>query len=316
VSRALRFIEDYREKPFLLYLHLWDPHSPYGPPPPYDALHDDGSTPDAGVRLDDVKAHAPEYYESFLDDMKLKRPDDYNYIVSQYDGEISYCDAQIGRITQRLKELDLWDDTIIVLLSDHGECFGEGGVYFDHHGLYDAVVRVALMCRVPGGRTGRERAMVTTEDLLPTLAELTGWPLPEYSLTGQSFAPALCGAAFAGRDYVVSVESTRQASICLRTGQWKLIEPITHTARGEIIPDIYGRPRADGVLLFDLEHDPAEKRDVSDQYPDVRDQLQKQLHAWRAAEIARRGDDPLAEYGLSLPYDDFMTRLNARNLRG
>jgi arylsulfatase A-like enzyme len=150
-DRALRFITDYRDQPFCLFVHLWDPHTPYGPPPPYDTLHYDPGKPrpEGAPDLAAVKALSPEYYEAFLGEMKLQHPDDYDYVVAQYDGEISYVDAQIGRIVAHLKVSGLWDNTILILLSDHGECFGEGDVYFDHHGLYDAVIRVTLICRAP-----------------------------------------------------------------------------------------------------------------------------------------------------------------------
>lgn len=313
-DRALRFITDAGDKPFVLFLHLWDPHTPYGPPPPYDTLHyqpeqTSADEPDLAA----VKALSPEYYEAFLGEMNLRHPDDYAYVVAQYDGEISYADAQVGRLVAHLKESGIWDNTIFVLLSDHGECFGEGDVYFDHHGLYDAVLRVMLLCRVPGAAPGRCPAVITNEDVLPTLMEWCGWPGPAgYSLTGRSFAPALRGEPFAGRDHFFGVESTRQASLCLRTERWKLIEPIARDARGASLPDIYGRPRDPRPLLFDLENDPGETTDVSARFPEVRDTLAGRLAEWRAREVAARGGDDPVLGGLSLAYDTFMSRLLAR----
>lgn len=316
-TRALRFIDDFgrEQKPFLLYLHLWDPHTPYGPPPPFDTLH---YQPDADgtSKLNAVKSLTPEYYEAFLADMKLRVPDDYAYVVAQYDGEISYADAQIGRIIAHLKASGLWDNTVVILMSDHGECFGEGDVYFDHHGLYDAVTRIALMCRVPGVAPARTDAMISTEDILPTLIEHGGWDAPDYELTGRSFAPALRGESFAGRDFVLSTESTRQASMGLRTDKWKLIQPVTQDARGEPLPDIYGKVRDPKIQLFDLKNDAAETRDVSDEFPSVRDELAQQLNGCHQMEVARRGGhDPMLD-GLGLPYNEFMQRLTSRKMRG
>ncbi len=317
-DRALQFITDFKEKPFLLFVHLWDPHTPYGPPPPFDTLHYDPAKPDPDApSLADVKAISPEYYEAFLGEMNLKVPDDYDYVVAQYDGEISYVDTQVGRILDHLKSAGVWDNTIVVLMSDHGECFGEGDIYFDHHGLYDAVLRVALMCRVPQGVIGRSSDIVSTEDILPTLIDLCGWSGPtDYDLTGRSFAPALrAGETFTGRERVIGVESSRQASICLRTERWKLIVPIIEDVRGNALVDIYGQPRDPAPLLFDLENDPEEKHNVSAQYPDVLAALTQELTEWRAAEVAARGgDDPLLENGLSLGFEAFMSRLRARTL--
>jgi arylsulfatase A-like enzyme len=202
-------------------------------------------------------------------------------------------------------------------MSDHGECFGEGDVYFDHHGLYDAVIRVALMCRAPDAAAARVGAMVSTEDILPTLMEMCGgWDGPaDYALTGRSFAPALRGESFTGRDVIFGVESTRQASLGARTEKWKLIQPIVKDARGEPLVNIYGQPRNPAPLLYDLENDPAEKNDVSAARPDVLGEMARRLADWRAGEVrARGGSDPVLENGLSLPFDGFMARLRARRL--
>ncbi|HVF09953.1 MAG TPA: sulfatase-like hydrolase/transferase, partial [Abditibacteriaceae bacterium] len=267
--------------------------------------------------LEEATATAPEYYEAFLADMNLRVPDDYAYVLAQYDGEISFADAQIGRITNHLKGRDLWDNTIVLLTSDHGECFGEGGVYFDHHGLYDAVVRLAFLWRAPGARPARSDAMISNEDVLPTLAEVCGLELPEYALTGRSFASVLRGQYSGGRDCIIGIESTRQASICIRTEKWKLIQPIVQDINGRPLPDVYGRPRDPAPLLFDLQNDPAERRDVGAQHAAVLHELAQRLTRWRAAEVTRRGgSDPLLENGLSLGYEEFMTRLNERKLRG
>jgi arylsulfatase A-like enzyme len=315
-DRALTFIEQRAatqpHQPLLLFLHYWDPHSPYGPLPPYDTLHyRPGSGP---VDLRDVYAIAPHYYEAFLGEMRLRRPDDYAYVVAQYDGEISQVDAQVARLVAALKEQDMWDNTILLLLSDHGEAFGEGGFYFDHHGLYDAVTRVALLLRAPGRRPGRIGAMVSTEDLLPTLCDLADLPAPPYELTGVSAHPLLEGTARSIRDRVVSAESSRQASLALRTERWKLIVPITADASRRPLPDVYGRPRSPDPLLFDLQEDPQEQRNLSREQPDVLEALRRELECWRVGMAAATGEpDPIQAQGLTLPYDQFMARILARS---
>lgn len=357
-DRALRFIREYSQQPFFLFVHLWDPHSPYGPPAPYDTQHYDRDSDEIVPQMADVRALAPEYYEAFLGDMKLRRPDDYKWIMAQYDGEISYVDAQIGRVLTELKTLNLWDETAVIAMADHGEAFGEGGLHFDHHGLYDAVIRVPLIWRQPNALPARRAQTISTEDIFPTLCDLNSWPQTsatqiaasaanaprdenaenvasengadkdsenaarEYSQrdffapTSKSFAPLLRGdeasQSFAGRDFLVGVESTRQASLCWRTEKWKLILPITHDARDEVLPDFYGNERAPQPLLYDLENDPHETRDVSREYSQVRDELLQKLLQWRAAEVARRGGDDPVQNGLGLPYNEFMAKVLGR----
>jgi arylsulfatase A-like enzyme len=314
-ERALGFLDAYGDAPsghpLFLFLHYWDPHSPYGPLPPYDTLHYVPGSGDVDLRA--VYEIAPEYYETFLGDMRLRHPDDYAYVVAQYDGEISQADAQVGRVVGHLKERGLWDNTIVVLLSDHGEAFGEGSLYFDHHGLYDAVTRIALMIHTPDHRPGRLDALVSTEDLVPTLCDLAGLPPPPYDLTGTSARPLMEGTAPAVRDRVVLAEASRQASLALRTEHWKLIRPIVADAAGQPLSDVYGRPRRPDALLFDLEHDPCERHDLSHERPETLAVLERDLQRWRDAMASATGEpDPIEAQGLSLPYDSFMDRLFAR----
>ncbi len=318
-ERAVSFFEQLHERPFLLWIHLWDPHTPYAPPPPFDEMHYRAG--ESGKSLEEVKAVAPEYYDEFLRDMKLKH-DDYDWVVAQYDGEISYVDSQVERLFKSLKSLGVWDDAHVLALGDHGEAFGEGGVEFDHHGLFDAVTRIPLIWKPARGFAQAPStcdALVSHEDILPTLLEVAGGaPLLEAAasdLTGRSFAPVLLGQEFEGREQVVLVESTRQCSVGLRTPDWKLIQPIAQTSDGRALPDLYGRPRNEAPLLFDLRLDPGEENDVADEHPQVRDEMLATLDEFRARERSRSGVEPL-DYGLSLPFDEFMARLSSRKLRG
>ena len=265
------------------------------------------------AKMENVKALAPEYYEHFLADMKLERTDDYDYVVAQYDGEISYADAQVGRLLESLETNNLMDDTIVIAMSDHGECFGEGDFYFDHHGLYDATTKVALMCHVPGAIAGRCEQMVSTQDIFPTLCAQMNWQTPPDISSHYQFAQAFNNQPFNLRDEIILVESSRQASIAIRTADWKLILPVTEDINGNGLPDFYGNQRDPKVLLYDLINDPNETQNVADHNPSQRDRLLHRLQAWRAREVARLdGHDPLLENGLSLGYEEFMERMVRR----
>lgn len=310
-DRAISFIDEYADRPLFLFLHYWDPHTPYGPLPPFDTQH---YIPNSGpVDLDDVKAIDPLYYEAFLGDMKLRLPDDYAYVVAQYDGEISQVDVEVGRVVAALKARGCWENTIFLLMSDHGECFGEGNFYFDHHGLYDAVTRVALMVRLPEEQPKRCGALVSTEDILPTIAAAGDMQLPPYALTGASLLPLLRGDTHGIRRRVISSEASRQGSLALRTADWKLIVPIVVDAEGRPLPDVYGRVRDPRPLLFDLRHDPGETHNLAAARPDVLQQMLAELANWRDEMASTTGEpDPIQAQGLSLHYDKFMRRLLSR----
>lgn len=310
-ERALHFIHDYANKPLFLFMHYWDPHTPYGPLPPYDTMH---YTPgSSAINMAEVRRNHPEYYDAFVGDMKLRYPDDYAYIVAQYDGEISQVDEQVGRIVRELKKRELWDNTIFVLLSDHGECFGEGNFYFDHHGLYDAVTRIACMMHIPGYQPRRIDTLISTEDILPTLKDFADAADFPYDLTGTSLLPLLESEVQEVRPYVVSAESTRQASLSLRTPAWKVILPIVEDAQGQPLPDFYGRPRNPAPLLFDLRADPAETHDLSREQPARLREMLMQLADWRATMAAQSGEpDPIQSQGLTLPVEIFLHRISNR----
>lgn len=314
-DRALSVAGDAGERPLFLFVHYWDPHTPYGPMPPYDTLHLEPSAP-VSFDMAEVRAIHPEYYDAFLADMRLARPDDYNFVVAQYDGEISQVDAQIGRLLDGLRSCRRWENMIVLIVSDHGECFGEGGLHFDHHGLHDAVIRVAMILRLPSVPGARVPALVSHEDVLPTLCEAAGLPRPPYELTGRSMLPLV--DTFAAdthgiRSSVVSVESSRQASLALRTEREKLIVPVVEDAEGRSLPDLYGRPRDPSPRLFDLTVDPSERHDLAAERPDAVARLWAELDAWRAEQEKATGlPDPVLTQGLSLPYERFMERRGRR----
>jgi len=310
-DRALDYIEEYTDAPLFLFLHLWSPHTPYGPQPPNDTrFYEPGSAP---YDMTEVRKLQPDYYESFVDDMKLAHPEDYAYLVAQYDGEIAQADAQVGRIVRALKQRGAWDDSVLLVLSDHGECFGEGGFHFDHHGLYDAVTRIAMLMRLPGRGPVRCGALVSTEDIFPTLTAVADLPAPPYPLTGTSLLPLLDGKTAQTRPYVVSAESTRQASLALRTPEYKIVLPFTEDATGAPLPDFYGMPRDPALLLFDLRADPDEEHDIADDASDKLAELMGMLHTWRMEMAEATGEpDPIQAQGLSLSFDRFMERLLAR----
>jgi arylsulfatase len=160
---------------FFLWIHYMDPHSPYTPPAPYSKMFVDypgdgaksipfnkdvtgmgGIPPDA--RLGD---HAdPRYYISQY---------------SQYDGEIAFFDHWFGELLKTIRELNLFENTLILFTADHGEAMGEHNYYFAHlESLYEGLIHVPLLMRVPGpSSAGREITYpVAHIDLLPTILDV------------------------------------------------------------------------------------------------------------------------------------------------
>ena len=132
------------------------------------------------------------YFEEWLPGVT-----DIEYVKAQYDAEVAYADACIGRVIQSLERRGMLDDTLLVIGADHGEELDDHGMWFDHHGLYDTNVRVPLLLRAPGRAPQGQRVegQVSLLDVTPTLLQMAGMPeVPaEEGMQGRSLLPLLDG---------------------------------------------------------------------------------------------------------------------------
>src|SRR5437588_6961478 len=137
VSHAIHWLQNSRKRPFFFWLHLYDPHSPYDPPEPYRNEYKD--------RL--------------------------------YDGEIAYADHELGRLISWLRTKHLYDSSLIVFASDHGESLGEHGEREHGFFIYNSTTRIPLIVKPPAGsriRPGHVQAAVESISIAPTLLRLAG----------------------------------------------------------------------------------------------------------------------------------------------
>jgi hypothetical protein len=168
-----------RDRPFFLYLHSSDPHWPYTPREPYrERLAGDVSDPSAGFALP-------------LKSLRRAPPSLRRDLRRLYDAEISFNDDSFGHLIEKLHELDPTRDSLVVLLSDHGEGFFEHGSVGHGETLFGEEIRIPLAIRFPGG-VGRGQVVDRTArqvDLLPTILEVAGVPNPP-GLAGSSLLAA------------------------------------------------------------------------------------------------------------------------------
>jgi arylsulfatase A-like enzyme/Flp pilus assembly protein TadD len=156
VDQALQWLSSSAAKPFFLWVHLYDPHTPYDTPPPFDREYQD-------------------------------RP---------YDGEIAFADAQVGRLLRFLKEKHLYGRTLIVLTGDHGESLGEHGEKNHGFFIYDATLRIPFLVKLPAGARQQPRVAqpASTVDLVQTVLEALNIS-PPAGAQGASLLPAILGKA-------------------------------------------------------------------------------------------------------------------------
>lgn len=247
-AATLEWLAEHRDEPFFVWVHLFDPHSPYRPEP--------------GMRRDEpVDLTGKRVPPGVADGEELRE------LIRAYRGEVRYADAQLGRLTEGLVELGLLDSTAVVVTSDHGEGLGDHGLLEHGTNLHDELVRVPLVIRAPGLPAGRRlRGAAQLEDLAPTLLALAGAPVPE-GMDGLDLGPWLAGR----RD-----DSPRDAVLGRRRRYPKA--PDLYFVRDGNEKWI-GTPRRG--RRYDLEADPRERRGRRD--PELPPELRGALAAEPAA---------------------------------
>jgi len=229
---GLRWLEAHRGEKFFLFLHTYQVHEPYSPPPEFDRFH----TYRDGDREVEITAATP----AAIRDRHL------------YAGETLYTDHEIGRLLDGLHALGLDERTLVVFTSDHGEEFGEHGWKGHDETLYEEVLHVPLIVRAPGlvpagVRVPRQASLV---DLVPTLLELLG-VAPPRTLHGRSLVPFLAQPDHDGEQVVFSELVKR------RKGK-RFIAARTPTRKW-----IWHDPPSVPAEVYDLAADPGEKRNIA-----------------------------------------------------
>jgi arylsulfatase A-like enzyme/Tfp pilus assembly protein PilF len=225
VDRAVKWLETQSGKPYFLWVHVYDPHIPYDPPDPFREKYRD-------------------------------RP---------YDGEIAYTDQQLGRLFDAAARKSRPENTLIAVLSDHGESFSEHGEYTHGVFLYDTTLRIAFLMSGGGIPAGvRVKQQARTIDLLPTILELMGSKAPA-GIQGTSLAPAFRGkdvpTAYAYAETLFPKFNMGWAELrAVRTNRWKYV-------------------RAPKPELYDLAQDPAETTNVIAGHAAEAKELEGQLQA-------------------------------------
>lgn len=264
-------------KPFLLFLRHMDPHSPYLPPSPFDTMFYSKDPCDKKNKsmkpVFDFKPFA-DFFKSWM----IPGVTDKDWVIAQYDGELAYMDACCQRITTRIEELGIAEDTLIVITGDHGETLYDHDCFFDHHGLYEPTLVVPLIYywpgKVPAG--ARSKAYTLHEDLIPTILELCG--LQKFAkgvkFDGVSTVPYLTDLNASPRSEFYISECTWMRKQGWRTPIYKFWEAME--------PDFHGKPP---VELYNLIEDPTESVNLADKQPETVALLRNKMNAW----IKKRG---------------------------
>jgi len=250
-KESFRFLDTFARSPFFLFLNYNDAHGPYRPPRPFDSYFLDAAFPQL-YRL-------KQYFLNVTGKLNKESWEDYQ--LSQYYGAIAFLDYQLGKFFSRLKQMGIYHSSLIIITSDHGELWGEHGLYRHRKAMYEPLVRIPLMIKYPfDRRVGREKRMVTLVDLYPTILSICGIPVPE-NISGKAFGNA--SGPTVAEFYGNSIGEHR----ILYDGKYKFMR--------------YEHQK--GPELYDLNKDPLEKENLAEKLPEVTLAMEKKLQDWEKA---------------------------------
>ncbi len=255
------------DAPLFLWVHYFDPHSPYEPPPEFARLF----TADAEL---DRRLAERRFAETGVRPGRQAREVSTRASIDAYDGEIRYMDHEFGRLLEALRASPRWERTALAAIGDHGEGLNQHGEP-GHGQVWNEQLHVPFLLRVPGLEPRRVARLVTPADLVPTL--LGRLPLPDADtlLARMSGLDAL-GPDFPSERAILSQTSERQVGLG-RVPAHSLTGP-----RWKYVLHADGREE-----LFDLERDPFELEDLAAAQPERRAELRAALEAELAAQRAR-----------------------------
>jgi len=281
VPKSIGWIKANPGKNFFLFLHAFDVHAPYNASPEFNVFY---------------KYRGPSKAEEItFDKIESLESPEYQYIVSQYDAGIRRADHELGQLFELLDETGLSKRTILIITSDHGEMLKERGLWGHIYPLYEELIRVPLIIKIPGFKRATIKGQVPAmTSILPTVLDLLGIPF-EKDIMKNSLMPLIRGGDARFDAIISETGRVKRHRLCraIRTEKWKLI----------YYEEANEKPR---VELFNLESDPGERQEVSRQNPKVVEELLEKLLSFRGSRryeaIKKKIDQKALEQLKSLGY--------------
>ncbi|QTN32059.1 sulfatase [Akkermansiaceae bacterium] len=261
---AVRILEEHHDKPFFLGLGFHKPHDPFIAPKKYFDLYPEGETKlavEPDDRSEQVRYAIPNHtdFASFTDRERRE-------FKRAYQACVSFTDAQLGKVFDAMDRLKLWDDTIVVLIGDHGYHLGEHE-WWNKVTVYERCAGAPMMAWVPGakGMGQPTHALIEFVDIYPTLIDCAGLKAP-HPLSGESFRAVLEDPKLPGKKAAYTqVNRGKTVGRSVRTQRWRYTE--------------WGKDGKDGIELYDHNADTGEYHNLGGKpgYAETSGELRKLL---------------------------------------
>jgi len=262
---GMRWLEENRGKDKLfLWLDVFDPHEPWDPPKHYTDMYD------------------PDYKGKEIiwpkgGDSSYLTVEELNHIKALYKGEVTMVDKWFGYFIDKVIDLGMWSNSLIMVLSDHGHPFSEHGIMMKEYShLYEEMIRVPLIIKYPGENHAgmRVEEIVQTPDILPTILNILDIKKTIRSIQGEDIDQIITGKKEKLRDYAICGMMER---VCVKDKKWKLLTVL----KEEDYPFYRYNPlttyKQDTPELYDLEQDPEEKNNIAHINPGKVKELESKL---------------------------------------
>ena len=256
IPEIFKWLDENKDNKFFAFLHFTDPHHPYTPKFPYSELFDK-----------EYNGNLPKNIsESLLREINMGNinlsNEDLQHIINMYDSEIVYTDEYLGRLFDKIKELNISNKTIIILTSDHGEEFNEHGVVGWHgHTLYNELLHVPLIIKGPNLESKKIDSKVGLIDIMPTIIDIVDINIEE-ELQGTSLLP-ISKLERINRNIISEIPLS---SVSIQNENYKLIYKIENKEK----------------LLFDIKKDPLEQNNIInlDNNQKIAELLEREITNW------------------------------------
>ncbi|MHA1688052.1 MAG: sulfatase [Promethearchaeota archaeon] len=276
---------------WFLHVNTWDPHAPYRTPPDYENPFLNDPIP-SWITQDIIDEHRKSYGPHSARDiwgigtpmeakfytkafplagiLEMETLEDYRKWIDGYDMGIHYADNMVGKIVEILKNLEVYDNTLIMISSDHGESQGELNVYGDHATADHIINRVPMIIKWPNMNWDKKySSLIYQSDIATTILEGIGGKIPK-TWDGKSFFNQIQNGEEFGRKYLILSQNAWSCQRAVRFDRWTFIRTY-HTGLKDL-------PK---YMLFDYENDFHMTSNLAETHVDIRNKALQLLEDWQ-----------------------------------